>query len=334
MIPLIATVILLANSPSQAQTPTFLALDAVTLGNQPTAPGTIDPCVEVAVGSSFDVDLQIRDVTRLWSWQVYLVYDRTALEVTGRNVQLFQAANPGSSVIDASEPLPDQPDRGFLLSASETAHAYDTGSGVLARITMQAKASGLASVLLPQIDVNVDGTPDLGPTMQNNLGEWIGDLNGDGYFDGAAYGISIAAGVPCPASTPVPSPSPLPTVPPTPTAGPTTAPTPVPSKPPSVTAGPPASKTPQASDSAATATSTLRITDGPTPTRRTGPSSVPGNDEGPGGDAPQKSGPEGGGSSGLSLLLMAVIGLATITGGATLAGGFALYNRSRSRDTL
>ena len=43
--------------------------------------------------------------------------------------------------------------------------AYDSGSGTLARLTLEAVGEGLSPLELPQIDFNGDGAPDLGPTL-------------------------------------------------------------------------------------------------------------------------------------------------------------------------
>lgn len=346
---------------AEAEIYTFLAVDPNPEGSQPTSPGPIDPCVQVSVGSTFDVDIQIRAVVNLQSWEAYFTYDTAALEITARNVKLFQAADPASSILDGSEPLPDDGlNGGYQLAASDIGFSADSGSGVLARVTMRAKAPGLMTASLPQIDRNGDGTPELGVILEDNAGNKIGDLNGDGFFDGTAYSALIAIDVPCPASTPVPSPPPLPWDPP-PTGTPAPTPTPEPtsdtlpkptSRPPSpaktpggaVGAGtPPSGSAPRSPGSSTSAPGIIRITEDSEPAPRSAPVSgspgAGGDGDGDGGGAAGRRGSsgepaEGGGSSGVDALLVTLISLATITIGATMAGGFALYNRSRSRDPL
>jgi len=196
-------------SPSRdagAAASTSLAVDMVPAGNASLTAEAAESCVEVSSGSTFDVDIVIRDVSNLLSWEAYFVYDRNVVEILSKNVRMFQAANPGSNLIDASEPLPDDDGR-FLIAASETSHAADSGSGVLARLTLRAKAPGVSPANLPLIDVNGNGQPDLGPILTDNKGVKIGDANGDQFFDGSIAHGAVAVDRLCTQSEPTPTPS-------------------------------------------------------------------------------------------------------------------------------
>lgn len=196
-----------AEGATVAQSPVTLAVDADPTGNTDSSVGNIEDCLSVDLGATFDVDIVIRNVTNLLGWESPFVYDKSILEVVNINVRLFQAANPNSNVINASESPPDR-DGLFFMGAADVSRATDNGSGVLARLTLQAIGTGTSPASIPQVDFNNDGTPDLGPTLAAlTFGtiEHIGDTNGDNLFDGPTDHARIAVGLSCTAATPTPT---------------------------------------------------------------------------------------------------------------------------------
>jgi len=193
-----------------AQEPTALAMDADPSGNSNTSVGDVEECVEVALGAVFDVDVVIMGVKNLLAWESPFVYDKAILKVTAIDVRRFQSANPRSNVINVSESVPNSSGR-FYMGAADIGKAYDSGSGTLARLTLEAIGKGLSPLELPQIDFNGDGPPDLGPTLSavtfDEL-EHVGDVDGDELFDGPTQQARIAVDTSCQAATPSPSPSP------------------------------------------------------------------------------------------------------------------------------
>lgn len=196
-----------------AQNPTAIGVDAEPTGNDATFLGPVQDCVSVSSGQAFHVDIFISDVVDLLGWEAYFVYDPSMVKVVARNVQMFQAANAGSAVFDTSEPLPDHDGR-YRISAVDIAEptAPDSGSGVLARLTLEAVSPGISPASLPRLDVTSDGKPDVGPTLIDVAGDPIGDADGDGFLDEPIFDASIAVDTPCPrpSPTPVASPSPPP----------------------------------------------------------------------------------------------------------------------------
>ena len=197
---------------SVAQNSTAIGVDADPSGNDATSLGALQGCVSVSSGQAFHVDIVISDVVDLLAWEVYFVYDPSTVRVVDRNVQLFQAANAGSEVFDTSEPLPEHNGR-YRVSAVDIAEpaAPDSGSGVLARLTLEAVSPGISPASLPRLDVTGDGKPDVGPTLVDVAGNPIGDADGDGFFDGPIFDASIAVDTPCPPPSPTPAASPSPT---------------------------------------------------------------------------------------------------------------------------
>lgn len=183
---------------AQEQEPA-LAVDAIPDDSSPTSVAQIDSCASAQKGDSVSVDLVIEDVTDLLAWEIGISYDPKVLEVRDRDVEMFQAANPGSDVLDTSSE-PGASDGRYVVSAVDIADpaSPDSGSGVLARITFEAVGAGTSPLSLEKIDLDNDGAPDQGPFLRNVDGEIIGDEDGDTLFDGTTTDAEIRIGEPCP----------------------------------------------------------------------------------------------------------------------------------------
>ena len=193
---------------SAAQEAVTIGVDVEPAGNTVTSLGPIDACISVSIGDTFQADIFVTDVADLLAWETYLVYDMSIINVVSRDVMMFQAANPGSNMFDVSEGLPDI-DGYYRVAAVDLADppAPDSGSGVLARLTLKAVGAGVSPLSLSPIDINEDGSIDLGPSLKDTEAESIGDLDGDGFFDGPIANAEIMVGGTCPGATPLPSPT-------------------------------------------------------------------------------------------------------------------------------
>lgn len=227
---------------SAAQEAVAIGVDADPAGNTATSLGPVDSCLSVSTGDTFQVDVFVADVADLLAWETYFVYDMSIINVVSRDVMMFQAANPGSNVFDVSEGLPDI-DGYYRVAGVDLADppSPDSGSGVLARLTLKAVGAGTSLLSLSPIDVNEDGRMDLGPSLKDTEAEPIGDLNDDGFFDGPIANAEIAVGGTCPEGTPPPTVTAIaesPTPEPSPSAIPdaTVAPTETPTETPTATA--------------------------------------------------------------------------------------------------
>jgi hypothetical protein len=182
-----------------------IGVDADPAGNTATSLGSIDSCVRVSKGDTFNIDLFITDVDELLGWEVYLSFDGDVVNVIDRDVKLFQAANANSDVFDASESLPSSGGL-YRMGAADIGQPLspDSGSGVLARLTLKAVGAGLSPATVTTLDVDNDGKIDLGPQLSTTRGAPIGDANGDGFFDGPFFNAQIAVDRDCP-SGPVPT---------------------------------------------------------------------------------------------------------------------------------
>lgn len=221
--------VILHGGESMAQTRTSIGVDANPADSTATSLGPIDSCVSVSTGDTFDVDIFVKDVTDLLAWEVYFTYDSSIVNIVDHDVEMFQAGNEGSNVFDLSEVLPDL-DALYLLAAADLGDppAPDSGSGVLARLTLKAVGPGISPARVSPIDFNNDGTMDLGPFLNDLHGDPIGDADNDGLFDGQISAAQIAVDTACPPGTVAPTAtrvaaSPSPTSPASPTAATTPA---------------------------------------------------------------------------------------------------------------
>ena len=185
------------------ETATQLGIDTNPSGNTATSLGKTDACHRVDLNDTLDVDIVIKDVSELLGWEIWFAYDSSRLQVTSRNVRMFQAANPNSNVFDAADAVPDS-DGLYVAAAVDIGDgAQDSGSGVLARLTLKAVAPGISDLTLPQPDLDGDGRIDGGPILTDHNGDRIGDEDGDGFFDGKVTNARIAVGTECPSNPPL-----------------------------------------------------------------------------------------------------------------------------------
>jgi len=198
----VLAVAILAQADGKAQQGLSIGVDADARGNTATSLGTIDPCVSVRKGDTFEVDVFITDVTDLLAWEAYFSFDGSVVNVINRNVKLFQAANANSDVFDASESLPSSGGL-YRLGAIDFGQppSPDSGSGVLARLTLEAMGAGISPAILITLDANNDGKPDLGTQLKDPEEVPLGDANGDGFFDGIVLNAQIAVDRDCPPET-------------------------------------------------------------------------------------------------------------------------------------
>jgi hypothetical protein len=219
-----------------------------------------------------------------------------------RDVRMFLASSPGSDVFDPSETLPDGGGL-YRLAAVDLAipHSPDSGSGILARLTLQAAASGVSPAEIARIDDDGNGTIDAGPLLTDAKGKPIAPSDASGFFAGPIANAVIAVDIPCEDVTPVPSPTSVAT------ALPAESPTPQTSAEPSLTSSP--TVTPKASPIA-----TPAVTRTTTPATSATSTATPAVDGG-----------DGGGGSPWVIALVA----GGLVGAVAVAAGAILFVRAR-----
>jgi hypothetical protein len=192
----------------QASPAASLGIDADPDGNTATSLGSIDDCLSVAVGATFNIDVFITDAEDLQVWHAFVRYDPSVVNITDRDVEMFLDAAPGSDVRDYSYGDPGL-SGAYDLLASDVADdpPHESGSGVLARLTLTAVGPGLTAVAIE--DPVLWGYPLHLITVDSVANAWV------------------AVGEECPGEAP-PTPTPTPTPVPTPTPTPTPTPPPSP----------------------------------------------------------------------------------------------------------
>jgi hypothetical protein len=177
-----------------------LGIDADATGNSPTALGQRDVCLEVQSGTTFDVDVIAEDVTGLAAWEAYVSLDVAVVNVIDRDVQQMLSAAPGANPFDVSESVPEEEgDNGLYrvggANITDEPVGVD-GSGVLARLTLEAAGPGVTTLSVRPVPTNAGGS--VGPVLTDSDANHIGDTDGDAFFDGAILDAQIAVDQDCP----------------------------------------------------------------------------------------------------------------------------------------
>ncbi len=166
-------------------------------GNDATTVDVVDNCRTVSFLQTFDIDLYFKNgISNLIAADMWFQYDATILQILNYQI-MFQDDPPSSDIADGSEFLPDTFEPGqFHIGAVETGETQgDTGlEGVLFRLTMKAIANGLSAAKISNIDVDNDGIPDRGITLRNSSAGYIGDTNGDSFYDGTVANSAVFVG--------------------------------------------------------------------------------------------------------------------------------------------
>lgn len=180
-----------------AQGSPTLAIDVDPTGNSATLLGTREVCIEVDNGATFDVDLTVENVTDLSAWTVYVGLDTDIVHVVDRDVQMFVASGPGANAFDFSNSVPHDADRPYLVGAANIADPPEgiTGSGVLARLTLEAVGSG-STDLVAGLQPTSTGEP-VGPTLTDVNGNQIADSDDDSFFDAPILDARVAVDEGC-----------------------------------------------------------------------------------------------------------------------------------------
>lgn len=171
-----------------------MSIDLDTTGNTATSLGPLDSCLSVSPPASFDLDVTALNIPAtafggMSAFGFTLNYDAGAgaQTVTGNNPNFLLAVNPGSSIMQIVDPTPDS-DGAFNSAANDaSASPGETGSGVLARITLTVGAGAAPGVypltLTGAAHLDEGGFPYL-PDNTNNAVLVIGgsctDYDGDG----------------------------------------------------------------------------------------------------------------------------------------------------------
>lgn len=201
---LLAAASLLMSTPASGPSPAALAqgtpslaIDVDPTGNSATVLGTRQVCIEADTGDRFDVDVTAENVEQLSAWEMYLGYDNAVVNVVDRDVQLFTASSPSANAFDISASVPHDEDTPFRIGAANIADPPEgvSGSGVLARLTLEAVGAGVTDLDVGIQPSNI-GKP-VGPTLTDVDSNQIADSDGDSFFDGPILSGIVAVDESC-----------------------------------------------------------------------------------------------------------------------------------------
>jgi hypothetical protein len=190
-------------TPARAQGGPALAIDANAEGNAADSLGQRDVCIEAVTGDSFQIDVTAENVNELSAWEAYMALDTSVVHVTERDVQQLLATPAGANPFNMSESVPEGvgDDGRYRIGAANISDEPlgVSGSGVLARLTLEAAGPGITTLSVQPIQTST-GSP-VGPVLTDIDANHIGDEDGDAFFDGAILDATVAVDQSCPADS-------------------------------------------------------------------------------------------------------------------------------------
>jgi hypothetical protein len=168
--------------------------------NDASALGRLQPCTEAEVGAEFSADIFIANIPSLSAWELRLDYDPEVVRVESADYnQMLVSAQPSGAVFPSLFEV-EKAGRHFM-AATEINGTPDSGSGVLAHLSLRAIGPGESTLSLTN-------NATYGPRITGAGGAPIGDDSGDGVWDGHLTQGVVHVGGDCPAATPIPTPVP------------------------------------------------------------------------------------------------------------------------------
>lgn len=191
-------------SPAAAAGSSTVGIDMQPGDTPASAAGSPSGCASVSAGDELTADVFVTNVDSLTAWELRVDYDPSIVSLQSADYNFLLVQNGGQ--IFPSEFVQEKPGRMFLAAADTSSRS--SGSGVLARLHLKALADGVSSL-------QITTSPSYyGPRLTGARGATVGDVNGDGIFDGPVTGGSVAVGLSCGPSTPLVTPPPAPASPP------------------------------------------------------------------------------------------------------------------------
>lgn len=140
-----------------SDTTTRWSVDANVAGNMASSLGTLDSCVGAAADTDVTIDVTAEDIPpfdghgtpettddtgEILGFDFTLTYDGAALSVEGVDANQLLVALPGGNAYIEGDPLPDA-DGTYRLAGADLGEATESGSGVIARLTLHVAAGAV-----------------------------------------------------------------------------------------------------------------------------------------------------------------------------------------------
>jgi len=171
---------------------TIVGVDTNTTGNTATYVGTIDRCIAIKSSGTFYIDLFVKDVTDLNSWDGTFYFDENVVAVNSLDVDGFFLGSE-----EDGWPFLTCYTGSCTVSNKDITRAGHTGSGVLGRLALTPISVGSTTKTsklyfttweppfgVSGVTLLDDGAPSAA----------IGDLNGDQLFDGLVFNAIVVVG--------------------------------------------------------------------------------------------------------------------------------------------
>ncbi len=139
----------------------IVAVDTNPTGNTALTIGTTEQCRSVSSGASVTVDVVVDQVPAagLTQFGFNLGYDPALLEVSDANPNFMLKGQVPAFILDSSDFVPDT-DGDFRGDVQDASANFETGDGVLMRLTLQAIGDGVSQLVLSNTSVlDPDGNP-------------------------------------------------------------------------------------------------------------------------------------------------------------------------------
>lgn len=162
-----------------------VTIDVRTQGNGPRSVGSIDGCVSAEVGQAVTVDVVLPDSgipadRGISGYQFSMIYDPGVVWIQADDNNQLLAQAQGSNVISLSDPKPDT--NGIYVSWAvdfgragiEPDGSSETGSGIIARLTLLPKATGLTSLSLQDVLLLDDKSSPIDAGSPNSASLYVG----------------------------------------------------------------------------------------------------------------------------------------------------------------
>lgn len=178
-------------TPTEEKPASVLGIDADPTGvpaNTATSLGSIETCISVTTGATFDIDVFVDAVPsdrNLAGFDYFLKYDNSMLQITAVNHDMLLTSRPDAKLSEGGERVMPDTDGSLGVSNADLnlAAAEPGGSrGVLGRYQLQAVAAGTSTLRL-------EGAPT-----------YLTDSSPAGYDPDQVLGATIAVDEPCPES--------------------------------------------------------------------------------------------------------------------------------------
>ena len=159
--------------------------------------GLFEDCIDIpTLLGVVAIDVFVIDIENLVAFETDIAFPGSVLNITVSDTLQFLDSNLSSITTDISGATPDSSGTFEAAAVDIDLGAAETGSGILARLTLKGVATGVATVSLNTTDINGDTLPDKGTTLTDTANNHPGDTIGnDGFFDGPYINKSITVAV-------------------------------------------------------------------------------------------------------------------------------------------